>query len=529
VLRSSEEQQQVGPVTAWILGDQLLERHPVLIRAEERAGRHGIRVVLVRSRSRVSQQPYHRRKLVLLLSAMRHYAASLRAEGWQVDEVESDDFTSALAAHGSTHGSSQLICMDAAEHATRQLQRSLQTRLGIPVDSLPNTQFLIGQFDPLAGTSGKRTVMETFYRRMRQHFDVLMEGAGAPAGGRWNFDEENRKPLPARIHAPPPFTVPPDAITRQTMAEVAAIPGAIGPVEGFDLPVTRDDALAALADFISHRLPQFGPYEDAMRAADSVLFHSRLSALLNIGLLEPLEVARAAEEAWRSGHAPLNSVEGFIRQIIGWREYIAWQYWRQMPALAGANGWDHHAPLPAFFWTGETDLACLGTVIRRVLATGYSHHIERLMVVCNFAMLAGLDPAAVAHWFLAVYEDAYEWVVLPNVIGMGLNADGGQTATKPYVASANYINRMSDYCRGCRYDRSRRTGPDACPFNTLYWDFMIRNEARLKANPRTGPAVLGVNRIDPAERAEISMQAAAFRQSCGGYDTSADCEPPCEA
>jgi len=505
-----------GRTSVWILGDQLLERHPALERAlDEAAGE--VSVVMVRSAARIGRQPYHRRKLVQLLSAMRHHAAALRERGLQVDERPADSFVAGLRAHVEERRPARLLCMAAAEWDTRNLQRGLEAELGIPVEVLPNTQFLIGRHDPCADAGDRRIVMETFYRRMRQHFDVLLEPGGEPAGGRWNFDEENRKPLPKGLHIPAPAVFPPDAVTRGVMAEVAAMPGAIGDAGGFAEPVTRADALIALEDFVANRLPLFGPYEDAMAAGEDTLFHSRLSGALNIGLLEPLEVIRAAEAAWREGRAPLNSVEGFVRQVLGWREYIAWQYWRQMPGLREANGWDHRAPLPAFFWTGETDMACLGAVIRRVLETGYSHHIERLMVVCNFAMLAGLDPESVARWFLACYVDAYEWVVLPNVIGMGLNADGGHTATKPYVASANYLHRMGDFCGDCRYDRKARTGPDACPFNTLYWDFLIRNEARLKANPRSGPAVLGVGRLDPQERAAISGQAAAFRASLPAY------------
>ncbi|MFM9106239.1 MAG: cryptochrome/photolyase family protein [Chloroflexota bacterium] len=518
----------MGPVVVWILGDQVLERHPALARAEQLAPRENIRVLLVESRMRLSQQPYHRRKLTLILSAMRHYAESLRAAGWSVDLAAADDFSTALHAHAETCRPSRLLCMAASEFAARRLQEGLSATYPAPVEVLPNTQFLIGQFDPWAGEDPRLTVMETFYRRMRQHFGLLLESDGSPAGGRWNFDADNRKPLPARTAIPDPRCFQPDPITRRVIAEVENIPGAIGPAAGFDLPVTRADALASLDDFIAHRLPAFGPFEDAMRSGEGVLFHSRLSAALNIGLLEPLEVARAAEQAWRDGRAPIESVEGFVRQIIGWREYVAWHYWRQMPGLWEANAWEARAPLPAWFWSGDTDLACLRDVLRRVLATGYSHHIERLMILCNFSMLAGLDPAEVAHWFLAAYEDAYEWVVLPNVIGMGLNADGGRVATKPYVSAAAYINRMSDFCRGCRYDRNRRTGDGACPYNTLYWDFMIRNETRLKANPRTGPAVLGVARIGPDERAAIAAQADAFRASLPAYAADSGAAP-CEA
>jgi deoxyribodipyrimidine photolyase-related protein len=217
------------------------------------------------------------------------------------------------------------------------------------------------------------------------------------------------------------------------------------------------------------------------------------------------------------GAAAINSVEGFVRQVLGWREYIERQYWRQMPGLRTANAWGATRPMPGMFWDGRTEMACIRRVVGRVIETGYSHHIERLMIVCNFCLLAGIDPGAVAEWFLAFYIDAYEWVVLPNVIGMGLNADGGRTATKPYIASANYINKMSDYCRGCRYDPARRTGPDACPYNFLYWSFLIEHEAMLRANPRLGPAVLGLARIGGTERQDLREQAARFLERLAYY------------
>jgi deoxyribodipyrimidine photolyase-related protein len=250
-----------------------------------------------------------------------------------------------------------------------------------------------------------------------------------------------------------------------------------------------------------------------MSSRSEVLYHSTLSFYVNIGLLEPMQMIRSAEMAWERGKAPLNSVEGFVRQILGWREYIYWQYWRLMPGLREANAWKAHRPMPRMFWDAETEMRCLRTVVRRLIATGYTHHIERLMVICNFCLLAGVDPFGVAEWFLTFYADAYDWVVLPNVIGMGLNADGGQTATKPYIASANYINRMSDYCAGCRYDPRARTGPDACPYNFLYWNFLIEHEGRLRANPRLGPAVLGLSRIGATERDAIRHEAARFLES----------------
>jgi deoxyribodipyrimidine photolyase-related protein len=300
----------------------------------------------------------------------------------------------------------------------------------------------------------------------------------------------------------------PDAITRAVIAKVDALPDLIGTTADFGYATTHADAAAALDTFIEDRLPRFGDYEDAMSAAHDTLYHSVLSPYLNIGLLEPLQLVRAAEAAYRAGHAPINAVEGFVRQVIGWREFMYWQYWRLMPDLLARNAWEAHQPLPTFFWDGKTDMRCMHHALERAIATGYTHHIERLMLFANFCTLAGVEPIQANDWFTSMYIDAYEWVMPPNVIGMGLNADGGVIATKPYIASAAYINRMSDYCGECRYNHKQRTGADACPFNTLYWHFLLKHESRLRANPRLGPAVLGLARIGSDERAAIVAQAA---------------------
>lgn len=497
--------------SVWILGDQLMAEHPALAAAVAWTGsRARVRVVLVESQARLRKLPYQRKKLVLLLSAMRHYAAELAAQGYTVEVIQAMHMGDGLAQHVAAHGSARLFCMAAADYTGRRWQHEgLSSRLGIPVTVLPNTQMLSGRHDPVP-VAGKRVILETFYRAMRRHFGLLMRD-GEPIGGAWNFDKANRKPLPKTgIAVPAPARFAPDAVTQAVMDKVAQLPTALGTVAGFDLAVTRAEAQAALDDFIAHRLADFGAYEDAMSRQHDVLFHSLLSPYLNIGLLDPLEVARRAEAAFVAGHAPLNSVEGFIRQIIGWREYMYWQYWRQMPDLLAANSWGHTRPLPRLFWDGQTDMACLGTVVRRVIDRGYSHHIERLMVICNFCMLAGIDPAAVNDWFLSFYIDAYAWVVTPNVIGMGLNADGGQTATKPYIASANYIHKMGDYCAGCCYNPKQRTGDDACPFNILYWNFLLEHEETLRANPRSGPAVLGLKHLDDAARQTVQAQARDF-------------------
>lgn len=498
-------------ITVWILGDQLLREHPALVAAEAQASRAQIRVVLVESEHRKQKLPYQRKKLVLLISAMRHYAEELRAAGYTVDYRHATTVLDGLRQHVAEFQPAHVLTMAAAEYGGRTFQQTrLADVLDTPVTVQPNTQFLCGRFDPYP-KPGKKVILENFYRAMRRRWKLLLDESGEPIGGAWNFDRENRKPLPrSGLAIPPLHRFEPDTLTQAVMTEVATLAQGVGCVDGFDLAVTRRDAEAAFDDFLRHRLHNFGPYEDAMSRRSAVLFHSLLSPYINIGLLDPLEMAERAEQSYHDGLAPLASVEGFIRQIIGWREYIYWQYWQQMPGLLHANGWQHTRAMPQLFWDGDTDMNCLKHVVTRVIESGYSHHIERLMVICNFCMLAGVDPAAVNAWFLSFYIDAYEWVVTPNVIGMGLNADGGRTATKPYIASANYINKMSDYCTGCCFDPKIRSGEGACPFNVLYWNFLLENEETLRANPRFGPAVLGLKHLTEAERSDIRGQAAHF-------------------
>ena len=496
-------------ISVWILGDQLLQSHPAL--EAVRAQSAPVQVVMVESLSQASRRPYQRKKLVLLFSAMRHYAGQLQATGIRVDYRQSVDLVSGLRQHVQQYQPARLVVMAASTFGGRQFQKKLEQILGLPVQVLPNTQFLIGLFNPAPDAPvHKRVVQENFYRSMRRHFNLLMEPGGDPVGKQWNFDARNRQPLPKNLAISPPLTFDPDQLTCQVMEYVDGLPGGSGSSSGFNLAVTHDQAQAALRDFIENRLEYFGPYEDAMNQANPFLFHSLLSPYLNIGLLEPLEVAHRVEAAYYQGELALNSAEGFIRQMIGWREYMAWQYWRQMPEIKQANFWGASRPLPDWFWNGETRLNCLHTVIGRALQLGYNHHIERLMILSNFCLLAGIEPGAVNEWFSTLYIDAYEWVMVPNVFGMGLYADGGKISTKPYIASANYIRRMSDFCTSCAFDPRVRTGSQACPYNYLYWNFVMENEVTLLANPRIGPGILGVRRIPDEERAEIRNLSAAF-------------------
>jgi len=495
--------------SVWILGDQLAPAHPLL----DLARKTETQIVMIESRLRQHAKAYHKKKIVLILSAMRHYAEELRQAGWQVDYRQAASLTEGLQAHLAEFGATRLLSMKAAEWEARKFQQSLTGLLGIEVELSPNRHFLVEQFQPVE-KPGQKLILEHFYRAMRKHFQVLMEPDGKPTGDDWNFDDQNRKPYKGQPRPVPPLSIAPDAITRAVMAEVeVSCPNNLGSTVGFALPVTRREALLALDDFIENRLPYFGPYEDAMHLAEPTLFHSMLSPLLNIGLLEPLEVVQRAEQAYRLGQARLNSVEGFVRQILGWREYVYWRYHRMMPGFHERNHWDAQRPLPAFFYTGVTDMNCLNTVINKVLDTGYSHHIERLMVLCNFSLLAAINPQMVNNWFLESYFDAYDWVVTPNVIGMGLCADGGVVGTKPYIASAAYINKMSDYCQGCRYNPKVRTGAEACPFNFLYWNFLLNWEDRLRANPRMGPNVLGLKHLSPADRQQVSQAASEFLEN----------------
>ncbi|GHO48208.1 cryptochrome/photolyase family protein [Ktedonospora formicarum] len=510
------------PVSVWILGDQLLENHPALQAAEREHGREQVHIVMIESDERIHQLPYQRQKLVLLLSAMRHYADELRSSGYEVDYICTSSFADGLKQHLKQRHSTHLYTMAASEYDARTIQeKHLESAIGVPTTLLPNSQFLVEQFNPHPETGSKHYIMENFYRQMRKHFNVLMDGPDEPAGGKWNYDAMNREPLPKKLDFPEKPSYKPDKITNEVIKLVEGMRHGVGNIQNFDLAVTRENANDALERFVNERLREFGPYEDAMSSQESELFHSQLSLYVNIGLLDPMDMIRQAEKAYNDGSVPLNSAEGFIRQILGWREYMYWQYWQLMPDLKTTNTWGGKRAMPLMFWNGETEMNCVSHVSKRVLETGYSNHIERLMIVCNFCLLAGIRPYDVAEWFLACYFDAYDWVVLPNVIGMGLNADGGRIATKPYISSANYINKMSNYCSECHYSPKERTGEKACPYNLLYWDFLAQNEELLRSNPRLGPNVLGLRNISEQERKAIHQQAVAFLDHLKYYEGKA--------
>lgn len=475
---------------------------------------------------------HHKKKLVLVFSAMRHFAEQLRREGWQVDYTRLDDaapvvsITDAVERARTRHAPSAVLITEPGEWRVRNYIETWAERFAVPVDVLTDTRFVctIDTFKRWA-QGRKQLRMEHFYREMRRETGLLMDGA-EPVGGKWNFDHDNRKPAKSDLFMPEPKRVEPDAITREVIAMVAQrFDNHFGALDHFWFAVTREDALDALDHFIAEALASFGDYQDAMLKGEAFLYHSLLSMYLNLGLLTPLEMCERAEAAHARGEAPLNAVEGYIRQIIGWREYVRGIYWREMPGYVELNFFEHDRGLPAFYWTGKTRMLCLQEAIGQTEREAYAHHIQRLMVTGTFALLAGIHPRAVHAWYLMVYADAYEWVELPNTLGMSQFGDGGLLASKPYAASGAYINRMSDYCKSCPYDVKARTGENACPFNYLYWDFLNRHRGKLKTNARMRQMYATYDRFEPAEKARITKSANAFLDELVCDEVSADGMP----
>ncbi|WP_082529312.1 cryptochrome/photolyase family protein [Aurantimonas sp. Leaf443] len=501
------------PSLRFVLGDQLSRDLSSLRDLQD-----GDIVLMVEVGEEATYVRHHQRKIAFLFSAMRHFAADLRERGVAVDYVTLDDgenagsFTAELKRAVARHRPERVVVTEPGEWRVMEMMEAWEKEVGCPVDIRPDTRFLCthAQFGAFAqGARGLR--MENFYRLMRRRTGYLMVSADEPVEGQWNFDHDNRKPLPRRLEAPgrPSYAV--DETTSDVLALVGQRFGNhFGSLDDFDHPVTRRQALHYLNWFVTTALPTFGDYQDAMRQGEPLLFHSHLSALINCGLLDPREACHRAEDAYKAGEAPINAVEGFIRQIIGWREFVRGIYWRHMPDYADANALDAQRPLPDFFWTGETSLNCLAQCFAEVKASAYNHHIQRLMVIGNFSLLAGLEPKAVQEWYLTVYHDAYEWVEMPNVVGMILFADDGLFASKPYAASGNYIDKMSDYCGACTYSPKIKTGEGACPFNYLYWDFMARNAPKLRGNHRLARVYATLDRMDQKKVADARRDAAAF-------------------
>ncbi len=497
----------VAPRLILVLGDQLSPEMAAL-RAGDRA--RDI-VVMAEVMAEATDVPHHPQKIALILSAMRHFAAELRAAGWRVaystldDPENSQSITGELIRRAAESGAQEVI-------ATRPGDWRLISALGdcpLPLRLLPDDRFLCPEADFARWAEGRKVMrMEWFYRDMRRRTGLMMEG-DAPAGGRWNFDAENRKPARPDLWRHPLLRFAPDAVTREVLDLVAArFAGRFGRLEGFAHPVTRADAEAAFADFLAHRLPRFGAEQDAMLTDDPFLSHALISAPLNLGLLDPLDLCRRVEAEWRAGRAPIEAAEGFIRQIIGWREYVRGIWAISGPDYTARNALGAERPLPAVYWGGPTRMACMAAAVGQTRDLAYAHHIQRLMITGNFALLAGIAPRAVHEWYLAVYVDAFEWVEAPNTLGMALFADGGVLASKPYAASGAYVARMSDHCRGCAYDPKAEGTRPHCPMTALYWDFILRHRARWAANPRMGQMLRVWDAMAEGRKAMLRAAAA---------------------
>lgn len=454
---------------------------------------------------------HHKKKLVLIFSAMRHFAAELTKLGYQVKYVKLTDpentgsFVSELTRLKNQQKITEIVATKPSEYHVLQ---ALKT---IPITWHEDNRFICNLAEFFAWAKPKTNLrMEYFYRNLRRQHKILMQDK-QPEQGQWNFDQANRKKLPKSCIVPAPTQIAPDAITKTVIKMVQAkFPDHFGAIKPFTFAVTRSDALIVLSEFIAQRLSNFGSYQDAMQTGSPWLFHAHISFYLNIGLLLPLECIKAAEAAYYGGLAPINAVEGFIRQILGWREYVRGIYWLKMPEYKNLNFLQAERELPEFYWTAKTKLNCLKQVITETKENAYAHHIQRLMVLGNFALLYGVKPAALNEWFWLVYADAFEWVELPNVSGMVLFADGGYLASKPYAAGGSYINKMSNYCSSCAFNVKEKTGAKACPFNYLYWDFLQRNASKLRGNQRLAMMYSLYDKMSPSQKSAIANSAAEF-------------------
>lgn len=500
-----------------ILGDQLDEFSSALIGFDPK--HDAIWMAEVDEES--THVPSSKQRTAVFLSAMRHFAAGLRDKAWPLIYSELDAVKNLGTLAGELEKAiihkkpNQLIMTAPGDWRVLQNLRAVASKYDLPLDIRDDAHFYSTVREFKEHAAGRKQLrLEFFYREMRQKTGILMEGKN-PVGGRWNFDASNRgsfgKEGPGIL--PKPTRFEPDAITKDVLNLVdqrfSKHPGSI---KTFGWPVTRVQALQTLDEFIVHRLPSFGLYQDAMWEGEVWLYHSHISCALNLKLLNPREVVGAAQEAYYKGQVPLEAAEGFIRQILGWREYVRGIYWTSMPEYASSNSMDANASLPWFYWTGKTDMACLRDAISQTLENGYAHHIQRLMVTGLYALMLGVRPKEIHEWYLSVYVDAVEWVELPNTLGMSQFADGGMMASKPYIASGKYIDRMSNYCKSCRFNPAQSTGESACPFTTLYWDYLNKHSTMLSKNPRMLMQLKNLNRLTSDERLAISIQAQQHRK-----------------
>ncbi len=472
---------------ALICADQLTRSLPIF----EKIDKEGDIILMCEVKDEATRIKHHKKKIAFLFSAMRHFAAELERDGYRVCYTKLDDennrhsFFEEVERHINKHQLDTVIVTEPSEYDVLENMRGWSDKLECTVEILDDPRFLCRKEEFAEWAQERKNLrMEFFYREMRKRYKILMDG-DAPQGGDWNYDSQNRKPPKDGLKVPEPKHYAPDDITKEVMELVAEhFSEHFGDLEPFYFAVTRRQALEILKDFIENRLPDFGDYQDAMMQDEPWMYHSHISFYLNCGLLDPKECIARAEEAYHDGSAPLNAVEGFIRQILGWREFIRGVYWLKMPEYRDANALNARRSLPDFFWTGETKMNCLRQCITETKKNAYAHHIQRLMVTGNFTLLTGMHPDEVNEWYWIVYADAFEWVELPNVSGMILFADDGVFASKPYAAGGAYINRMSNYCKNCSYSVTKKNGDKACPFNYLYWNFLLEHEDKFRKNPR---------------------------------------------
>ena len=489
-----------------VLGDQLSED----IAALRKADRSRDIVVMSEVMAEADYAPHHPKKIAFIFAAMRKFAARLHDQGWQVDYTELDDTENAnsipgeLLRRAEQHGVTQVLATEPGEW---RLIKALQDT-PLEVNFLEDDRFLASHAEFENWADGRKALrMEYFYRDMRRKTGLLMDGDD-PVEGKWNFDHDNRKPAPDEISFGGPMRFEPDETVTDVLDLVEEkFPDNFGDLRPFWFATDQTQARRALTHFIKNALPHFGDYQDAMLQDNRFLYHALISPYLNVGLLSPLEICRAAEDAYTAGKAPINAVEGFIRQIIGWREYVRGIYFLEGPDYVSKNVLGHNRDLPSLYWGAETRMNCLAHAIGQTKTEAYAHHIQRLMITGNFALVAGIDPWQVHEWYLSVYADAFEWVEAPNTVGMSQFADGGIIASKPYVSSGAYINRMSDYCKGCDYKVSQKTGDGACPFNLLYWHFLNRHRERFENNPRMANMYRTWDRMDEDRRETVLRDA----------------------
>ncbi len=503
-----------------VLGDQL-HRDSAWLEAIE--PEHDV-VLMIEAGGEATQVPSHRQRIAVFLASMRHCALDFAESGLPVvyRALEDPDRTSGdlgeeLVAMLGRLGASALRVRRPGEWRVLRMIESACRQAGVEMQLDEDPAFLTTPDDFAEFREGRKSiVMDHFYRQQRKRLGVLLEPDDKPIGGAWSHDHANRASFKTAPSTPSPWFPEPDDITLEVIRLVAdRFPQAPGSMERFVWATKPAEARRMLDDFIARRLPDFGRYQDAMWSDEPFLNHSLLSPAINLQLLDPRDCIEAAVDAYERGEAPIESVEGFVRQIMGWREFIRGVYWTEGEDYGDRNGLDEHGTLPAWYWTGDTDLACMGDAIGQVVEHGYGHHIQRLMVTGNFALIAGIHPRAISDWYLAMFVDAVDWVTLPNTLGMVMHADGGVVGTKPYAASANYIGKMSNHCKECRWNRKARTGDDACPFNAFYWDFMIRHRERLRGNRRMAIALKNVDRLDPDERDRIVETARNHRVRLG--------------